>query len=150
MRPHTTSAALHSGFRSTIGWRFIYKIYPPILRILEKAGVHSGRQEFPLGFFNKKYNSEDFQSHLRRIGFETALLAWKDTDEVFGMRKLHNNKFQWHIRMFSNGEIRGHYEYAPEGNPIYHIFEKMLVSEKDFFISVICEYLEKTVSMKEL
>ena len=28
------------------GWNFVYSFYPPFLRVLEKVGIRSGRQDF--------------------------------------------------------------------------------------------------------
>jgi hypothetical protein len=30
-------------------------------------------------------------------------------------------KHQYHLRVFKDGEVRGHYEYTPECHPIWHL-----------------------------
>jgi hypothetical protein len=122
-------------------WKMVYKTYPPLLRVLEKIGIHSGRQAFLLGALNKQYTVDDLRRHLVERGFEDAVLAWKDSGEVLSMRKVNEHIFQWHIRLHGDGEIRGHYECSSEGNPIGHIFGKVFRPETEFFTALLGEYL---------
>ncbi len=123
-------------------WKIVYLIYPPLLRILEKLGFHKGRQKYPIGFLDQtKYSPESFRNYLTSIGFEPAILAWKDSDEVLSMRKVDQHKFQWHIRLYSDGEIRGHYEYSSEGNPIGHVTEAVFLNEQEHFTDLLKDYL---------
>lgn len=122
-------------------WKIIYFIYPPFLRILEAFHFHQTRQDFLLGFKNKKYSSTDLKNFLLQQGFSTAVLAWKDPGEVFGLRLIDKKVFQHHIRLFSDGEIRGHYEYSSEGNSFGHIFNVGFRDDRDFFKSLLGDYL---------
>lgn len=124
------------------GWKIIYKVFPPFVRILEKLKFHTGRQPFPIGFLNKeKYSEDDFKNHLINEGFEIALLAWKDEGEILSLRKIDNTIFQYHIRLHSDGEIRAHYEYSTESNPIKHFFEKDFDPKNDYFTNLLKDYL---------
>ncbi len=123
-------------------WNIAYKTYPKLLRILESVGVHSGRQPFLLGRLHPRYTSDNLKAHLKANGFETAVLAWKDTDEVLSMRKVNEHAFQWHIRLYTDGEIRGHYEYSSEGNPLGHVLGKLFKPEKEFFGALLGDFLE--------
>ena len=122
-------------------WTPVYKTYPKLLRIIEKIGLHRGRQEYHIGFLREESTPEDFKSYLENQDFEQALLAWKDTGEVLSMRKVHNHKFQYHIRLFIDNEIRGHYEYSSEGNPVGHVMETVFNPEIPFFNELLVDYL---------
>ncbi len=125
-------------------WGIVYAIYPPFLRVLEKLRFHSGRQPFVLGTLNVAYTQDDLRKLLEAAGFEHALLAWRDSGEVLGMRKVDQRRFQWHIRLHDDGEIRGHYEYSPEANPLLHVITPTLTifePEKEYFVSLLGNYL---------
>ena len=111
------------------------------MRILEKLKFHTGRQPFLLGILNEKYNQDDLRQYLETKGFGNAVLAWKDSDELLSMRKVDKRIFQWHIRLHSDGEIRGHYEYSSEGNPYGHIFQKVFRPETESFVFLLGDYL---------
>jgi len=106
-------------------WRFVYRYYPPILRILERVRVHHYRQPYLLGHLAAGFGPDELFSHLEKQGYTHAVLAWRDPGEVLSLRKLDQRVFQYHLRLFDNGELRGHYEYASESNPLGHVFQKV-------------------------
>ena len=124
-------------------WRVMYKVYPPVLRVLEKLGAHSGRQPFVLGKLNSKYGVEDLRRLLVTAGFEPAVLAWKDSGEVLSLRKIDKHIFQWHIRLHADGEVRGHYEYSSEGSPWRHVaeYKEAFKPDMEFFSALLGDYL---------
>ena len=50
-------------------------------------------------------------------------MAWADTGQVLSWRKLESFDYQYHLRVFKDGEIRGHYEFTPESKPVEHFVE---------------------------
>ncbi len=122
-------------------WKVVYATYPRFLRVLERIGFHSGRQPYVLGVLHSKYRPEDLQAHLLAHGFEPALLAWKDSDEILSLRKVDKHVYQLHLRLYSDGEIRGHYEYSSEGNPVGHVFNSAFRKGDDVFIPLLDGYL---------
>ena len=122
-------------------WKVVYRIYPPFLRVFEALHIHHTRQDFLLGTLNQKYKGVDLENFLLHKGFETAILAWKDPGEIFSLRLINKNVFQWHIRLFRDGEIRGHYEYSSEGNPLAHVFENCFQKDEEYFKSLLGDYL---------
>ncbi len=70
--------------------------------------------------------------------------AFVDPDEAFGMRKLceKNCKYQYHVRVFSDGEIRGHYEKTPEDHPFDHLHEIDFQDKREDFMEFFGEYIE--------
>ncbi len=122
-------------------WKIVYAVYPPILRVLESLRIHNERQPFLLGTLRTDRTSEELRRYLLSNGYEDAVLAWKDTDEIFSLRKVHDTIFQYHIRLHSDGEVRGHYEYSSEGDPIKHIVGTGFRPEKDYFDVLLGEYV---------
>lgn len=122
-------------------WKIIYIIYPPILRVLEALHFHNKRQEFLLGMLGLKCTPQDFQKFLVEKGFFKAILAWQDPGEVLSLRKIDNKKFQYHIRLFNDREIRGHYEFSSERNPFKHIFNIGFQDRRDYIKSLVDDYL---------
>ena len=122
-------------------WNIVYTIYPPFLRLLERFHFHTVRQEYVLGNLNSRYTPNDLRQFLFQRGFSKAILAWKDPGEILSLRLVDRKVFQYHLRLFNDGEIRGHYEYSSEGNPLFHILDIGLRREENFFRSLLGAYL---------
>lgn len=122
-------------------WNIIYTLYPPVLRVLEKLKIHNTCQPYHLGYLDERYTELELRRLLEKEGFEDAILAWKDPDEILSMRKIDNDVFQYHIRLFADGELRGHYEYSSEGNPWGHIREKCFEPREEYFQSILGDFL---------
>lgn len=123
-------------------WKISYKTYPPILRVMEKLGVHKKKQEFSRGFLDRKYPLSEVHRHLLNKGFEPPLLAWKDSEEIISLRLKDKDLFQYPVRIFKDGEVRAHYEYAPEEKPWGHILEKHFTAEEEYFNSLLEKYIK--------
>lgn len=129
----------------------VYRVWPPCIRTAEKLGFHNFRQKHLLGHLNSNFNRESLERMLKQNSFENALIAWRDPGEVLSMRKIDKGVFQYHIRLFIDGEIRGHYEYSPESHPFDHFFEVVFEPATDFFRALLGDYLiveEKGVTRK--
>ncbi|MDO8591254.1 MAG: hypothetical protein Q7R65_04765 [bacterium] len=122
-------------------WNMMYRVWPPCIRTAERLGFHNFRQKYLLGHLNANYNKENLEKALQGNGFESAIIAWRDPGEVLSMRKIHNNIFQYHIRLFIDGEIRAHYEYSPESHPLDHFFEARFDPETEFFVKILGDHL---------
>ncbi len=122
-------------------WNLAYRVWPPCIRTAEKLGFHNFRQNYLLGFLNANYNKEALVTLLEKAGFEPAIIAWRDPGQMLSMRKVHDEVFQYHIRLFIDGEIRAHYEYSPEAHPINHFFEFRFEPESEFFKKILGGYL---------
>jgi len=105
--------------------------------------AHSGRQHFHVGWLADEYNKSDLQRFLKKNGFESIPYSWIDTDEVLGMRKWIKDKYQYHLRLYKDGELAGHYEYAPEFKPIKHLYERYFRSKKRYFKILLKDFLGK-------
>jgi hypothetical protein len=116
-------------YPTTIGERFkylfwrIYTPFHPAVRDISLAlGIvsHSGRQNFLIGTIAPGFTFQDIVDHLIAHGYGNHFIAWKDEGEIISMRRVVGFKYQYHLRIFEDGEIRGHYEYTPECHPILH------------------------------
>lgn len=106
---------------------------------------HNFRQKYIVGKLKSNSNVFKLKKYLFTKGFEKDYLAWKDPGEILSLRKvdLNNPKFQYHIRLFKDNEIRGHYEYSPEGSPYGHIIEKEFRPETLYFKKLLKEFLAR-------
>ena len=123
-------------------WKVVYKVWPPVLRLMEFLKIHNFRQDYIIGHLVSNQNKDSLFKLLFEQDFEYGICAWKDPGEILGMRKLDTPLYQYHIRLFSDGEIRGHYEYSPEAKPIAHSLEKGIEPRKEFFEELLQGYLE--------
>ncbi len=99
------------------------------------------RQEYHLGWLNSQKNNDDFKKFLMSIGFTKNRLAWIDEEEILSLRLLKNFKYQYHLRLFSDGEIRGHYELTPEYSPFDHLHDKDTSAKEVEFKQLLGDWL---------
>lgn len=123
-------------------WRINYTIYPYLrdLILFTKVWRHTGRQNFRIGFVKKGVKKSDIKRILKFNGFEKSVCSWIDDGEVLSMRKCVGG-YQYHIRFFSDGEIRGHYECSPEGAPVRHLLAKFMRSGRQYFRKILWKVL---------
>jgi len=103
-------------------WKLITPIFPQLrdLAIKTKVIKHEGRQPYHLGWLKEGVNLADFKKNLAREGFAENIFALIDEGQVLSLRLLESFAFQYHLRVFKGGEVRGHYETTPEAYPIKH------------------------------
>lgn len=89
--------------------------------------VRNNRQPFLIGKLKDEVTAERVITHLKYTGFDHTALAWQDHGQIASLRKLIDQERQCHIRIFNDGEVRGHIEYAPETRPIAHLLERHFV-----------------------
>jgi hypothetical protein len=131
---------MSSYYSRKLFWKIIYVIWPPVLRLIEFLKIHNSRQKFILGKLSSNQNKETFTKLLLDQGFEFDTIALRDPGQIIGMRKLDTPLYQYHIRLFEDGEIRGHYEYSPEKRPVAHTFEAGIEPRKDYFEKLLAGY----------
>lgn len=104
-------------------WEFLYPVFPLLEGFLNPLRFRR-RQPFLLGWLHPGRSLEDLRKHLHREwGFEHVVPAWTDDGQVLSWRKRISFEYQYHVRVFGDGEIRGHFEYTPEAAPLKHFFE---------------------------
>ena len=100
-----------------------------------------GRQRWHLGWLRKDRPVEDFINYMSSQGFKHHLIAWVDEDELMSLRKHDGIKHQYHLRVFKDGEVRGHYEVSPEGGLIKHFFEKGMEERREEFMKMLGDWI---------
>ena len=117
---------IHIGFYQRVEktvWRWLYPVFPRLEHFFVRWHRQK-RQKYHLGWLAPGKTLQDFERYLHETwGFGNHFVAWEDPDQVLSWRKLVDFEHQYHIRVFSDGEIRGHYEYTPEAKPIRHFAE---------------------------
>jgi hypothetical protein len=106
-------------------WKIYTPLHPHVRDISTKLGIvrHEGRQHFLIGKLDASRSLRAFVSFLIEQGFGNHFIAWEDTDEVISLRRTDGFRYQYHLRIFSDGEVRCHYEYTPEYRPIQHLIQ---------------------------
>lgn len=129
-------------------WKITYACYPYIRNFLLFSRImkHSGRQNFHLGFLKQGLSMDDLKYLLEEKGFEKSIMSWIDDDEAMSMRKRANKIYQHHIRLYSDGEIKGHYEYSPESRPRKHLKGEVFEPEKRFFMDLAGDVITSKAS----
>ncbi len=137
-------------------WRFVYRFFVKIRNFLLKTRViyhEKGRQPYHIGWLAPGKTLEQLKVHLHgEWGFGNHFVAWIDEGQVLSWRKLVDFNDQYHIRVFNDGEIRGHFEYTPEGHPIDHFIEKGEKEAQIDFLKFLGEFVvsKKYVSHLEV
>lgn len=136
-------------------WHVVYHIFPWWQKHLLKWHIiwhEKERQHFHLGWLAPGKTLKELEDHLNsKWAFGNHFVAWEDSGQVLSWRKLVDFDHQYHIRVFSDGEIRGHYEYTPESKPISHFTEVDEYEMKDKFLEFLGDFMveEKYISHLE-
>ena len=126
-------------------WKGIYRIFPTVQKWLLKLHIvwhEKGRQRYPVGWLKEGTTLEEVKQHLHhKWGFGNHFIAWGDEGQVLSWRKLTDFQYQYHLRIFSDGEVRGHYELTPESHPIAHFKEKGETDRKEDFLKFLGDFV---------
>ncbi len=126
-------------------WHFLYKFFPWLQAHLLKWHLvwhEKGRQQYHIGYLAPKKTLQELEKHLHeKWGFGNHFVAWSDEGQVLSWRKLTDFSHQYHIRVFKEGEIRGHYEYTPEDKPLDHFTEKGETANAEDFKKFLGDYV---------
>lgn len=117
---------------------FIRPLFPFFQWLVLTLGIIKApkeRQQFLLGSLKKELSSSDAKQHLRTQGFFSNRIAFNDPGQTLSMRKLslEDPRWQYHVRIFEDGEVRGHFERTPEDYPLRHLrSDGQIKKEEDF------------------
>jgi hypothetical protein len=133
-------------------WDFMYSFFLPIRKFLLKNGLiwhKKGRQKYHIGWLAPGKTLEDLKKHLyTKWGFGNHFIAWIDDNQVLSWRKLTDFEDQYHLRVYKDGEICGHFEFTPEAHPLEHLEEKGEQNKKEDFLKFLGDFVvqEKYIS----
>lgn len=127
-------------------WRIIYPLHNTGRDALLATGVirhpyPSGRQDFILGNLVASRSVEDFVEYLGTQGFFNHFIAWRDSGEIVSVRRPVSFEWQYHLRIFADGEVRGHYEYTPESHPVWHMREVGQEERREEFLEFLGDWI---------
>lgn len=90
-------------------------------------------QDFVLGKITPGLSVKEFVDFLVSKGYGNHFVHSKHDGEIVGLRHVENFYYQYHVRIFKDGEVRGHYEHTPESHPFRHIRERGIEDRSEYF-----------------
>ncbi len=118
-----------------------YTLFPILRWTYRVLGFRFQAPDFKLGKLKSTIQLKEFKAFLHRRGFERNHLAWVYDHEVLNVRKRLLNGRQYHIRVFKNGAVKGHYEYSPEHSPLKHYWCERIEARKNEFKNLLGGFL---------
>lgn len=119
---------------------WLYTPFHPFARdVLIYLGIlrHSSRQDYLIGTLAPGQSVREFVSFLITQGYGNHFIAWRDDGELLSLRYLDGFERQYHLRIFEDGEVRGHYEFTPESYPIRHFKAIGQEDRRDEFLRLL-------------
>lgn len=121
-------------------WRVIRPFHNPVRDALLSLGLiwhASERQPYLLGHIAPGHSPKTLTEHLVNRGWGNHFIAWEDTGQVVSLRYTEDFHYQYHLRIFQDGEVRGHYEYTPEAHIVWHMRQTDMEPRRDFFLRAL-------------
>ncbi len=122
---------------------YLWRVYSPYHHTVRDSVIalnlmkNRGRQPYLLGKIAPHLTVEQFVATLIEKGYAYHRVAWEDDGEVVSLRHVKNFIYQYHLRIFEDGEVRGHYEYTPECYPIAHLMDVGREDRREEFLKVL-------------
>jgi hypothetical protein len=132
-------------------WKGFYPFHNGFRNLFLKLHIlhHEGRQNYVFGKLAPGRDPEAFLKFLESQGFGNHFIAWKDDGEIVSIRKLVSFEQQYHIRLFEDGEVRGHFEYTPECYPFWHFKECGQEARREEILNFLGDWVTPSVSTSE-
>ena len=135
-------------------WDLIYRVFLPARTALFKTGIiwhKKGRQRYHIGWLAPGKTLVRLKKHLHdKWGFGNHFIAWVDEEQVLSWRKLTDFEDQYHLRVYEDGEIRGHYELTPEAHPLEHVEEKGEMDKTPDFLKFLGDFVTQKKHISHL
>lgn len=124
-------------------WKLISPGYVWGMNVLLRLHIihHHGRQEYLIGTLAPGTDFNAFLQYLAREKWTNHFIAWHDDDQLVSVRKLVSFTWQYHLRIFKDGEVRGHYEYTPESHPRWHLKEVGMEKRREDFLRFMGDWI---------
>jgi hypothetical protein len=144
-----------SGFGNRLkycAWYVLRPLHPTARNVLACLGYMkkyekfrpNGRQRFLLGILAPGVTPQMFVAHLAAKGYGRQLVALRDQGELASLRYSPNFEHQYHIRLFADGEVRGHFEYTVEAHPFLHDKEVGFEDRREEFLKILSGFITPT------
>lgn len=84
-------------------------------------------------------NASSVIDAFRASGFKDECIALNENGQLVSLRRLDDAKpdHQYHVRVFNDGEVRGHYELTPEDHPFGHWDERVFEERNAEFVAAL-------------
>lgn len=105
------------------------------LRIVDQQQFldRKGRQPYRIGTIASTSSVDAIVQKLVAQGYGNNFVAWHDAGEVASLRLPVDIDHQYHVRIFADNEVRGHYELTPEMHPWKHYREIGMEERPEYF-----------------
>ncbi len=124
-------------------WQLYTPLHPMVrdIVLLFRIMTHTGRQNFILGTIAAHKTADDVIDVLVSHGYGNHFVAWKDEGEIASLRRVIDFSYQYHVRIFNDGEVRGHFEYTPEYSPILHYRAVAQTNGHEEFLPILKDHI---------
>ncbi len=111
---------------------------------LSKITGTKERESFPVGWLAEGKTLEELRVYLHREwGFGGNFKARTDQGEVLNWRKILEDGQQYHLRIYEDGEIRGHLEMSPEKNVVSNLTGGSKKENREEFLKFLGDFAVK-------
>lgn len=134
-------------------WHELYEVFMKFQKFLLKYGIihYKARQEYHIGWLAPEKTLEELRLHLHtEWGFGNHFISWIDSGQVLSWRKLVDAKTQYHIRVFEDGEIRGHLEPTPESGVFARIMRRGITEAQNDFLKFLGDFIVRDEVERDL
>ena len=118
-----------------------YALFPLARGLYRLCGFRFDCVDFKQGELKEDITFRQFMQYLDALGFEKNPMAWNFNNEVLNVRKRFKSGTQFHIRVFKDRTVNGHYEYSPEYAPVWHWYQRMLEPRREEFRRILGNFL---------
>ena len=116
-----------------------------------KLVKHKGRQRYHVGWLAPGKKLEDLRFHLHsQWGFGNHFVSFTDDEQVLNWRKITADGMQYHLRVFRDGEMRGHFETMPEGHFFKHFKSIGIREAKAEFVKFLGDFMVEKKHISKL
>ena len=130
-------------------WYVLRPLHPAARNLLAMLGYMKryekyrpdGRQRFLLGTLAPGVTEQMLIDRLVKQGYGRQLVALRDAGELVSLRYSPTFEHQYHVRIFEDKEVRGHFEYTVESHPFRHDKEIGFEDRRDEFLKLMGEMI---------
>ncbi|MBP9851615.1 MAG: hypothetical protein KBC71_02790 [Candidatus Pacebacteria bacterium] len=135
-------------------WKKIYtNLCKNTQKLLQKTGLMKspGRQPYHVGWLTSSKTLEGLRLYLHsEWGFGKATKVAKDKEVVLSWAKITDNHEEYFLRVYRDGEIRGHFEKLPVTGVLEKPSEMGEKEAKEEFLKFLGEFYVEKKTISEL